>query len=62
MLNIAYTHASVVLIIFNIICYKKQSNRYSLYSMMSVVVLFKGGYKGVRGLQGSYINSTEEVL
>ena len=37
----AYTHASVVLVIFHY--YKlqnKQSNRYSLYSMTSVVVLF----------------------
>ena len=41
MLNIAYTHASVVLVIFY--CYvlqNKQSNRYSLHSMTSVVVLF----------------------
>ena len=41
MLNIAYTNASVVLVIF---CYymlqNKQSNRYSLYSMTSVVELF----------------------
>ena len=41
MLNIAYTRASVVLVIF---CYymlqNKQFNRHSLYSMTSVVVLF----------------------
>ena len=43
MLNIAYTHASVVLVIFYLIYYmlqSKQSNRHSLYSMTSVVVLF----------------------
>ena len=41
MLNIAYTHASVVLGIFHhYILQNKQSNRYSLYSITSVVVLF----------------------
>ena len=41
MLNIAYTHASVVLVIFHYCTLQnKQSNRYSLYSMTSVVVLF----------------------
>ena len=41
MLTIAYTHASVVLVIFHYyILQNKQSNRYSLYSMTSVVVLF----------------------
>ena len=41
MLNIAYTHASVVLVIFYYyMLQNKQSNRYSLYSMTSVVVLF----------------------
>ena len=41
MLNIAYTHASVVLVIFHsCILQNKQSNRYSLYSMTSVIVLF----------------------
>ena len=41
MLNIAYTHASVVLVIFHYyMLQNKQSNRYSLYSMTSVVVLF----------------------
>ena len=41
MLNIAYTHASVVLVIFNYyMVQNEQSNRYSLYSMMSMVVLF----------------------
>ena len=41
MLNIAYTHVSVVLIIFHYyILQNKQSNRHSLYSMTSVVVLF----------------------
>ena len=40
MLNIAYTHASVVLVIFHYyMLQNKQSNRYSLYSMTSVVVL-----------------------
>ena len=41
MLNIAYTHASVVSAIFYYyMLQNKQSNRYSLYSMTSVVVLF----------------------
>ena len=41
MLNIAYTHASVVLVIFHYYMRQnKQSNRHSLYSMTSVVVLF----------------------
>ena len=39
MLNIAYTHASVV-IFHDYMPQNKQSNRYSLYSMTSVVVLF----------------------
>ena len=43
MLNIAFTHASVVLVIFIIIymLQNKQSNRYSLYGMTSVVVLLE---------------------
>ena len=41
MLNITYTHASVVLVIFHYYMLQyKQSNRYSLYGRMSVVVLF----------------------
>ena len=41
MLNIAYTHASVVLVIFHYdMLQNKQSNSHSLYSMASVVVLF----------------------
>ena len=41
MLNVAYTHASVVLVIFHYyMLQNKQSIRYSLYSMTSVVVLF----------------------
>ena len=42
MLNIAYTHAiSVVLVIFHYyMLQNKESIRYSLYSMTSVVVLF----------------------
>ena len=40
-INIAYTHASVVLVIFHYyVLQNKQSNRYSLYSMTSAVVLF----------------------
>ena len=40
MLNIAYTHASVVLVIFHYYMLQNmQSNRYPLYSM-TVVVLF----------------------
>ena len=41
MLNIAYTHASVVLVIFHYyVLQNRQSNTYSLYGMTSVVVLF----------------------
>ena len=41
MLNIAYTDASVALAIFHYyMLQNKQSNRYSLYCMTSVVVLF----------------------
>ena len=41
MLNIAYTHASVVLVIFHYYMLQNiQSNRYSLYSMTSVFVSF----------------------
>ena len=41
MLNIAYTHVSVVLVVLHYyMLQNKQSNRYSLYSMTSVVVLF----------------------
>ena len=41
MLNIAYTHVSIVLVIFHYYMLQtKESNRYSLYSMTSVVVLF----------------------
>ena len=41
MLNKAYTHASVVLVIFHYYMVQtKQSNSHSLYSMTSVVVLF----------------------
>ena len=40
MLNIAYTHGSVVLVIFHYhMLQNKQSNSHSLYSMTSVVVL-----------------------
>ena len=41
MLNIAYTQASLVLVIFHYyMLQNEQSNRYSLYSMTSVAVLF----------------------
>ena len=45
MLNIAYTHASVVLVTFYYYMLQNRyslsiSSRYSLYSMTSVVVLF----------------------
>ena len=40
MLNIVYTHASEVLVIFHYYMRQnEQSNTYSLYSMTSVVVL-----------------------
>ena len=41
MLNLAYTHASEVLVIFHYyMLQNKRSNRHSLYSVTSVVVLF----------------------
>ena len=41
MLNIAYTHTSVVLVVFHYYMLKNiQSNRHSLYGMTSVAVLF----------------------
>ena len=41
MLNVAYIHASVVLVIFHHhMLQNKQSDRHSLYSMTSVFVLF----------------------
>ena len=65
MLNIAYTHASVVLVIFHYYMLQdKQSNRYSLYGMTSVVVLFAYPIKSIEYLdmERSYINSTKEVV
>ena len=64
MLNIAYTHASIVLVIFHYyMLQNKQSNSNSLYSMTSVVVLFAYQIK-LNNLDkdGSYINSTKEVV
>ena len=66
MLNIAKTHASVVLVIFH--CYirqNKQSNRYSLYGMTSVVVLFAYPIKlniSTRNRKELYMNSAKEVV
>ena len=41
MLNVAYTHVSVVLVIFHYhMLQNKQSDRHSLYGMTSVVVFF----------------------
>ena len=49
MLNIAYTHESVVLAIFHYyMLQNKQSNRHSLYSITSVVVLFAYPIKSTR--------------
>ena len=65
MLNIAYTHASVVLVIFHYYMLQdKQSNRYSLHGMTSVVVLFAYPIKSIEYLdmERSYINSTKEVV
>ena len=65
MLNIAYTHASVVLVIFHYYMLQtKESNGYSLYGMTSVVVLFAYPIKSIEYLdkERSYINSTKEVV
>ena len=65
MLNIVYTHASVVSVIFHYcMLQNKQSNRYSLYSMTLVVgcvicISNKGEYLDK---ECSYINSTKEVV
>ena len=64
MLNIACTHASVVLVIFHYYMRQnEQSNRYSLYSMTSVAVLFAYPIKLNIYLdkEGSYINSAKVV-
>ena len=64
MLNIAYTHASVVLAMFHYyMLQNRQSNGYSLYSKTSVVVLFAYPSK-VEYLdkEESYINTTKEVV
>ena len=47
MLIIAYTHARVILVIFHyyMLQNKHKSNRYSLYSMTLVVVLFANPIK-----------------
>ena len=59
MLNIAYTHTSVVLVIFHYYMLKnKESNRYSLYSMQ-ICISNKVEYIDK---EGSYINSTKEVV
>ena len=63
MLNLAYTRASVFLVIFHYyMLQNKQSNRYSLYSITSVVVLFAYPIRIIIDKEGSYINSTKEVL
>ena len=60
MLNIVYSRASVVLVIFHCCTLEnKQANRYSLYSMTLVVVLF--AYP-IKSKEVSYINSTKEVV
>ena len=62
MLNIAYTHASVVLVIFHYhMLQSKQSNRHSLYSMTSVVVFFAYPIKFNILTRKSYKNSTKEI-
>ena len=62
MLNIAYTHESVVLVIFHYcMLQNKQSNRYSLYSMTSVVVITNNKVEYLNK-EESYINSTKEVV
>ena len=63
MLNIAYTHASVVLVIFIItMLQNKQSNKYSLYSMTSMVVLFaypiKNKYLSIYMLNIAYTHAS----
>ena len=61
MLNIAYTHAIVVLVIFHYyMLQNKQSNCNSLYTMTSVICTsYKVDYLDK---ERSYKNSTKEVL
>ena len=63
--NIAYTHASVVLVIFPyFMLQNEQSNSHALYSMTSaVVVLFAYPKKlNILTKELSYKNSTTEVI
>ena len=65
MLNTAYTHASVVLVIFHYyMLQNKQSNRYSLYGMTSAVVhvICISSKVEYFDKERSYINSTKEVV
>ena len=56
MSNIAYAHASVVLVMFHYcMLQNKQSNRYLFYSMTSVVVLFAYPIKSNKFYQRSCI-------
>ena len=61
MLNIAYTHASVVLVIFlYYILQNKQSNRYSLHVGGCAICL--SNKVEYLDKEESYINSTKEVV
>ena len=61
MLNIAYTHASIVLVIFHYhMLQNKQSNKYSLYSMTSVVLCISNKVEYL-DIEESYKKFTKEV-
>ena len=59
MLNIAHAHASVVLVIFH---YCMLQNKLSARQVTSVVVFFAYLIKSNLDKEGSYINSTKEVV
>ena len=63
MLNIAYTHGSVVLVVLHYYMLRnKQSQSHALHSMTSVVVLCAYRIKfNISKNERSYKNSTKEV-
>ena len=64
MLNIAYTHASVVLVIFHYyMLQNKQSNRYPIIQYdVGVCVIYVSNKVEYLDKEGSYINCTKEVV
>ena len=62
MLNMAYTHASAVLVIFHYhMLQNKQSDRHSLYSMTGCVICISNKVEYL-DKEESYKNFTKEVV